>query len=155
MHIHTQVDFLNIYDSTEATLQGGHGQPLEASLDFESLLNLPTSPVASEGYTSETSSTTNLNRLDSPVASLASAGGSGLISEQVESPHNHSPLIASGFSDPSQWSPMSSGQEAAKRSSGSDFSSSGWSASPGNHLDMLSTMDRVTNTSDVRIDVGK
>ena len=138
--------------SAEATLQDSHGQPLEAPLDFESLLNLPTSPVTSEGCTSETSSTTNLNRLDSPTASLVSAGGSGLVSEQAESPHNHSPLITPGFSDPSQWSPMS---DAAKRNSGSDFSSV-WSASPSNHLDMLSSMDRVTDsTSDVRIDVGK
>lgn len=144
--------------STEATLHGSHGQPLEAPLDFESLLNLPTSPAASEGYTSETSSTTNLNRLDSPTASLVSAGGSGLVSEHLESPHNHSPhnhspLITPGFSDPSQWSPMSSGQDATKRNSGSDFSSSGWSASPSNHLDMLNSV--TNNTSDVRIDVGK
>jgi hypothetical protein len=50
---------------------------------------------------------------------------------------------------------MSSGQDAAKRNSGSDFSSSGWSASPGNQLDMLGAMDRVGKPSDVSIDVGK
>lgn len=141
----------SVYDSTEVTLQGGGGRPLlEASLDFESLLNFPTSPVGSEGYTSETSSTTNCNRVDSPVASLVGAGGSGSTSEHhlVESP---SPLIAAGFSDPSQWSPMSSGYDTAKRNSGSDFSSSGWSGSPGNQLDTPST----TVSSDIRIDVGK
>lgn len=157
--INQSADLLNsLYETTQATLQSGQGQPLEASLDFESLLNLPTSPVGSEGYTSESSSTTNCNR-HSPMASLVSAGGS--FSERqraVESPlSDRSPVVVmSCFSDPSQWSPASMGSgatsvgESTNRNSGSDFS--GFSASPGHQLDTLGG-DAFMSSDDVRIDV--
>lgn len=142
--------------TVEVIYQGTHQPMLEPSLDFESLLNLPLSPVGSEGYTSETSSTTNCNRLDSPVSSLISAGGSGSEHQGAWGSPAHSPpmIERAVFSDPSQWSPTSNGPEAGQRNSGSDYS--GWSESPRNHLDAPSTAQVPINTpSDIRIDVGK
>lgn len=134
---------VQVHDSVNTS----HPPPLEASLDFESLLTaLPTSPMGSEGYApSETNSASN--RLDSPSTSPS---GSGYERGTAESP-SHSPLVASTFSDPSQWSP-GSGWSATQRNSGSDFSSR-WSASPSNHLDTPTSTNEMS--SDVRIDVGK
>lgn len=129
-----------------ATASGVEGSnpysaPLQASLDFESLLDLPTSPVGSTGdYTSETSSISN--RVHSPATSAVSGGG-GSVSDHpggAESP-SHSPLVTSTFPDPSQWSPniapaaQDTQDPALKRLSGSEFSSS--------------------SNNDIRIDVGR
>lgn len=138
----------------------GHPGPLEeASLDFESLLAMPTSPVGSEGYTSETSSSTHCNRLElnSPAASLASTGGGSVYTDQlgVEAPSPHSPLlVASTFRDLPQFSPVNSHDN---KNSSPEFSS-GWSASPSSYISTPTTNDISTNapfSSDVRIDVGE
>lgn len=154
--ISTQVDLLtSVFDINTTTTEGPHygthhGQLLEASLDFESLLNLPTSPVESTSYTSETSSVSNCNRLHSPAASPVSTGvGSTYDQPGAESP-SHSPLVTSTFSDPSQWSPHTLRDASEKRNSGSDFSV--LSASSPYSLD---TLAGATMSSDVRIDVGK
>lgn len=144
--------------TVEVMHQDTGSQPmLEPSLDFESLLTIPLSPVGSEGYTSETSSTTNCNRLDSPVSSLISAGGgSGSEHQGAWGSPAHSPPMTERavFSDPSQWSPTSNGREAGGRNSGSDYS--GWSESPRNHLDTPTSAQVPINApSDIRIDVGK
>lgn len=159
MNSQQNIDFLNCMRVD--AFEEGQSPPEAPPINFDCLLNFPASPVGSEGYTSEASSSTNCNRLDSsPVASLVSStGGSGSERHQscAESPPlapllaNHSPLSMSGFpADPSQWSPASS--DASKRNSGSDISS--WSASlpPG----VLTVLDSGTNlppSSDVKIDV--
>ncbi len=155
---------------------------MEASLDLESLLMLPsgvvdfqpTSPVGSEGYTSETSSGTNCNWLDSPAASLPSVvagGGGGRGSgcdlrgvESSSSPTSQSPMISLSNAMISQWSPAAAGttQEVENRGSGSEYSPR-WSVSPPSyHLDATTTgilanggSGNSQTSSDVRIDVGK
>lgn len=117
-------------DYTDTTIPDTAIPVLGASLDFDSFLNLPTSPpsVASEGYTSEdtTSSSRHQNRLaSSPTASLTSAGGSVYEQQNGESP-SHSPLVTSAAL--SQWSPTS-------------------------HLSTTS-VDVLSSSSDVKIDVG-
>ena len=141
----------SVFDPANTTTEyGTQPQPLAMSLDFESLLNLPTSPTGSTGYASETSSVSNCQRLHSPAASLVSAGASSGCDQPLgaESP-SHSPLVTSTFS---HWSPHAGQDMAEKRNSGSDFGSV-WSASPGNNMDNIeATSTPVSN--DVMIDVG-
>ena len=103
----------------------------------------PTSPVESEGYSTETSSTTSLqNRGPSPAASnigLTCLGSSMCDQPMGLGSPSPSPLIttssdASGvFSDPSQWSLF--------QVSGTPYQSG---------------LDKMLSTSpDIRIDVGK
>lgn len=143
----------------------GPGQAMEPSLDLESLLMLPsgsdlqpTSPVGSEGYTSETSSGTNCNQLDSPASSMTSvlaSGGGGAGGDQrgaESSSPTQSPLVSFSDAMMSQWSPgtttvvAGNGQEMERqRGSGSES----WSDSPPSY----SHPDN--NSADVRIDLGK
>ena len=103
----------------------------ESILGFDAFMNLPTSPTGRDESNSETSSTSNQNRLSSPAASLTSTGGNICDHGHDESP-TYSPLDATSLSD--------LGQQLLDQQS---FT---------NYLDP----ERTTNSSsDIRIDVGK
>ncbi len=97
-------------ESLQAAAGGDHGA-VGGTLNFDPLLNFPASPVNSEGYSSESSSTALLNYSRSPTASTTSAGGGSVFDQQSvgESPSQSPFMTASSgntadfLGDPSQW----------------------------------------------------
>ena len=64
------------------------------AFNLDPLLNFPTSPVNSEGYSTDSSSTGYLNGNRSPAASIPSAGGSTFDQQSTGDSPSHSPLMA-------------------------------------------------------------
>lgn len=92
------------------TIQGGDDGlgAIGGTFNLDPLLNFPTSPVNSEGYSTESSSTGHLNGARSPAASIPSVGGSALDQQSLGGSPSHSPMMSSFnnvgmMSDPSQW----------------------------------------------------
>lgn len=99
-----------LFEMPNDSLQGGDSLgAVGGTFNLDPQLNFPTSPVNSEGYSTESSSTGHQNGNRSPAASIPSVGGSVFDQQSSGDSPSNSPLMMSSMdnggmlSDPSHW----------------------------------------------------
>jgi len=92
---YTQGDLLaSLFETPTGSMHGGDNLGMVGdTFNLDPLLNFPTSPVYSEGYSTDSSSTGLLNGNRSPAASIPSAGSSAFDQQSTGDSPSNSPFM--------------------------------------------------------------
>ena len=99
----------SLFDTNESLQGVDNLGVVGGTFNLDPLLNFPTSPVNSEGYSTESSSTGHQNSARSPAASITSVGGSVFDQQSTGDSPSNSPLMMTSLDnsgmlgDPSHW----------------------------------------------------